>query len=329
MIPLAHYKICKPFFCKASDHFSNVALLISSNNLSKNLFLFLLINLIFAFAELFYGILSNSLGLISDAFHMFLDCTCLVTSLVATVIIQWKPNERFSLGYARIEVLAGFANGMFLIFVALFILAEAVERLIEPQEVKHDRLFVVSCLGLVVNLVGIYVFQRGHYEHHKNDNFSSSVEQSQIMKSILLHIFADTLGSLSIIVSSFLVHFQGWIRADPVCSIVISLLILFSVAPLIRDSVDILMQRQPISLDNQLPQCYQKVMQLAGVYSIQEPHFWTLCNNKFVGALKLEVSTAADSTYIITHTQQIFASIGVKQLYVQLDFSPSDLLYYV
>jgi zinc transporter 5/7 len=81
------------------------------------------------------------------------------------------------------------------------------------------------------------------------------------------------------------------------------------------------MQRQPAALDGALPQCYQKVMQLAGVYSVQEPHFWTLCSDVYVGALKLEVSKAADPKYIVTHTHSIFAAIGVKQLYVQLDYA--------
>lgn len=141
------------------------------------------------------------------------------------------------------------------------------------------------------------------------------------MKGVLLHIIADTLGSVGVIISSLLVQYFGWMRADPICSIFIAVLIALSVMPLIRDSVLVLMQRQPVSLDNVLPQYYQKVMQLAGVYSIQEPHFWTLCSDTYVGAMKLEVSKAADPKYIVSHTQMIFAAAGVKQLYVQLDFA--------
>lgn len=96
---------------------------------------------------------------------MFFDCTGLLAGLAASVITKWKANERFSYGFVRAEVLAGFVNSLFLIFVAFFILSEGVERLIEPPEVKHERLFVVSVLGLIVNLVGIYAFNHGGHGH--------------------------------------------------------------------------------------------------------------------------------------------------------------------
>lgn len=108
------------------------------------------------------------IGLISDSFHMFFDCTGLLAGLAASVITKWRANERFSYGYVRAEVLAGFVNSLFLIFVAFFILSEGVERLIEPPEVKHERLFVVSVLGLLVNLVGIYAFNHGGGHGHSH-----------------------------------------------------------------------------------------------------------------------------------------------------------------
>ena len=109
--------------------------LIFSDKNSRNLLLFLLINLSFAVVELLYGIWTNSLGLISDSFHMFFDCTGLLAGLVASIITKWKANDKFSYGYVRAEVIAGFVNGLFLLFIAFFILSEAVERFLEPPEV--------------------------------------------------------------------------------------------------------------------------------------------------------------------------------------------------
>lgn len=329
--------------------------LIFSDRNSRNLFLFLLLNLSFAFVELFYGIWTNSLGLISDSFHMFFDCTGLLAGLVASIISKWKPDDKFSYGYVRAEILAGFVNGLFLLFIAFFICSEAVERFIEPPEVKHERLFVVSVLGLLVNFVGIYAFQHGHpdghchshgghshshshshgnhshghnnvggnghHHHHHRENENSSGGKSHLMKGVFLHILADTLGSVGVIIAAILMYFFGWMRADPICSMFISILIAISVLGLISDSLLILMQRQPKELDEVLPRCYQKVMQLTGVYSIQEPHFWTLSSNVFVGALKLEVSKAADLKYVVSHTHMIFNSVGVRNLYVQLDYT--------
>lgn len=206
----------------------------------------------------------------------------------------------------------------------------------------------MSVLGLLVNLVGIYAFQHGHahghshgggsggghghshnshgHSHNSHGHDSLDVDatayNSQIMKGVFLHILADTLGSVGVIISSVLMQMFGWMIADPICSIFIAVLIALSVLALIKDSVLILMQRQPIALDHVLPQCYQKVVGLAGVYSVQEPHFWTLCSDVYVGALKLEVSKSVDPKYVVSHTQMIFASAGVRQLYVQLDYTP-------
>jgi len=381
--------------------------LIFAEKASRRLLGFLLLNLSFAFVELLYGIWTNSLGLISDSFHMFFDCTALLAGLVASVISRWRATETFSYGYVRAEILAGFVNGLFLLFIAFFIFSEAVERAVEPPEVKHERLFVVSVLGFFVNLIGIFAFQHGHshggdgghghshgfgghghshsfggsdnhghshavanhgHSHNgghghshdspshghshgdsshghshgdsghghshgdhghshgedKQGNNPAKTAQAQIMQGVFLHILADTLGSVGVIISSVLIYYFGWMIADPVCSMFIATLIGISVLPLLRDSVGILMQRTPRSLDNFLPGTYQKVSQLEGVYSVQEPHFWTLCTDVYIGTIKLEVALNADTRYILTQTHSIFTQIGIKQLYVQIDHAPIE-----
>lgn len=308
--------------------------LIMSDTNARNLLGFLVLNLTFAFVELIYGVWTNSLGLISDSFHMFFDCTGLMAGLVATVITKWKANDKFSYGYVRAETLAGFINGLFLLFISFFIFSEAVERLVEPPEVKHERLLVVSVLGFLVNLVGIFVFQHGGAGHghshdgghgHSHDgghghSHGGGGGRSQIMQGVFLHILADTLGSVGVIISAILMQMFGWMIADPVCSIFIAILIALSVGSLIAESVAILMQRSPKALDHSLPDAYQKVMQLEGVQGVHETHFWTLCSNYYCGGLKLEVSANADAKYIVSHTQNIFRSINVTQLFVHLDF---------
>ncbi|CAG2165250.1 unnamed protein product [Oppiella nova] len=351
------YKVTHAF--KVKEKLSGWLRLILSDKNSRNLFLFLLLNLSFAFVELSYGIWTNSLGLISDSFHMFFDCTALLAGLAASVITKWRSNERFSYGYVRAEVIAGFVNGLFLLFIAFFIFSEAVERAIEPPEVKHERLFLISVLGLLVNLVGIFVFQHGgahghshegggahnhshgnhshshnghsHHGHshestgghsHSSAGNTSDVSNRQIMQGVFLHIMADTLGSVGVIISAILMSYFGWMIADPICSMFIASLVALSVIPLLRDSISILMQRTPRELDPHLAGCYQRVMQLEGVLSLQEPHFWTLCSEAYIGSVKVEVSNAADPRYVLSHTHSIFAQIGVKQLYVQIDFAP-------
>ncbi|KAG9350831.1 hypothetical protein JZ751_024720 [Albula glossodonta] len=95
--------------------------------------------------------------------------------------------------------------------------------------------------------------------------------------------------------------------------------LLAHVVPLLRESIGILMQRTPPTLDHALPECYQRVQQLQGVYNLQEPHFWTLCTDVYIGTLKLLVAPDADSRWILSQTHNIFTQVGVRQLYVQID----------
>ncbi|XP_024278784.1 zinc transporter 7 [Oncorhynchus tshawytscha] len=390
MLPLSikddEYKPAKfNLLAKISGWFRSIL----SDTTSRNLFFFLCLNLSFAFVELSYGIWSNSLGLISDSFHMFFDCTALLAGLAASVISRWRSNDSFSYGYVRAEVLAGFVNGLFLIFTAFFIFSEGVERALEPPHVNHDRLLPVSVAGLLVNLVGIFVFQHGGHGHthggdeghgHSHSLFNGSTghghshgghgheskhgdghghshgdghghshgdghghshgghghshddphchdelhtpgkgSSKQILQGVFLHIVADTLGSVGVIISAILMQKYDLMIADPICSMCISILIGVSVVPLLRESIGILMQRTPPSLDNTLPECYQRVQQLQGVYNLQEPHFWTLCTDVYIGTLKLLIAPDADGKWILSQTHNIFTQAGIRQLYVQIE----------
>lgn len=240
----------------------------------------------------------------------------------------------------------------------------------EPPEVHHERLFVISVLGFIVNLIGIFVFQHGgdHHGHshgggsshgHSHSSGSSHSHdhghehshsagngylhghshdepeeepENKIFQGIFLHILADTMGSVGVIISSLLIRFFGWHIADPICSIIIATLISISVIPLLRDTTGVLMQRQPKSLDKKLPDVYRKVIliefeknnfliyvsnlfkiqQIPGVLSVQSPHFWTLCSEKFVGGIKIEVSFNCDPRYVSMTARSLLSRVSLR-----------------
>ncbi|OMJ27700.1 putative zinc transporter cis4 [Smittium culicis] len=126
---------------------------ILKNKESKSIFVFLLVNLGYMFVQLIYGYMNNSLGLVSDAIHMFFDCIALTVGLSASVISKWPSNRLFTLGYGRIELISGLINGIFLAFISMSIFWEAISRLIYPQEMGTSRLLLVSVGGLLVNLL--------------------------------------------------------------------------------------------------------------------------------------------------------------------------------
>ncbi|ORY85512.1 cation efflux family-domain-containing protein [Protomyces lactucae-debilis] len=132
---------------------------------SRDIFYFLLLNLSFMFVQMMYGIWTNSLGLISDSIHMLFDCLALAVGLVAAVMSKWPGSKEYPFGFAKVEVISGFANSIFLVLISFSIIMEALERLMEPPEMKTDQLLLVSTMGLIVNLVGLFSFGHAHHGH--------------------------------------------------------------------------------------------------------------------------------------------------------------------
>ncbi|RDW91873.1 hypothetical protein BP5796_01267 [Coleophoma crateriformis] len=136
---------------------------------SRRIFYFMSLNFAFMMVQAFYGFVTDSLGLLSDSIHMLFDCLALAVGLFAAVASKWPPSKRFPYGLGKIESLSGFGNGVFLILISIEIMIEAVERLSEGRETKRlMELFVVSSLGLLVNLVGMACF--GHHGHAGHDH---------------------------------------------------------------------------------------------------------------------------------------------------------------
>ncbi|ROW04443.1 hypothetical protein VMCG_05016 [Cytospora schulzeri] len=128
------------------------------------------LNFFFMAIQAFYGYVTDSLGLLSDSIHMFFDCVALGVGLFASVASKWPPSSRFPYGFGKVETLSGFANGVFLVLISVEIMIEAFERIVEGRETKRlAELFIVSSLGLAVNLVGMAAF--GHHHHgHGHDH---------------------------------------------------------------------------------------------------------------------------------------------------------------
>jgi zinc transporter 5/7 len=143
----------------------------------------------FTVVEFLYGFWNHSLGLQADAIHMLFDSTAIIFSLIASVITKWEANSRYSYGYGRVETLTGFINALALVFASGNIIWEAIERFFNPEELLTDNLLLVSVLGLLVNIVGIFAFDHGgsvgkkhhdcghdhdHGHSHKHDHHGHS-----------------------------------------------------------------------------------------------------------------------------------------------------------
>ncbi|CAL4065998.1 unnamed protein product, partial [Meganyctiphanes norvegica] len=296
---------------------------------SRIIFYFLCVNLSFTCVEFLYGFWTNSLGLISDGFHMLFDCSALVMGLVASVMAKWKPTKTFPFGYGRIEVLSGFVNGLFLTVVGLMVLYEALWRLYEPPVVQTERLLTVAVGGLIVNLFGIVSFSHSHGHGHSHANHVHDTpgcsdkaklkhghSHNTNMQGVYLHIVADTMGSIAVIISSLLIDWYGWLIADPICSTILALLILLSVLPLLKESAAILVLHTPVDVQSLV---LNKILEVENVVSCPSPRFWQHSGEVFVAAVKVQCVGDVAEQRIIHRVQGILQEAGFNQNTVEVE----------
>ncbi|KAH3685322.1 hypothetical protein WICPIJ_003674 [Wickerhamomyces pijperi] len=259
---------------------------------TKPIFSFLLLNTTFMFIQLVYSFRSQSLGLLSDSLHMALDSTSLFLGLLATILASNPPSTTFPFGLKKLETLAGFANGVLLIGIVFGILLEAVQRLFWPVEIQRtSELLIVAALGLVVNIVGIFAFNHGHgddgHGHGHSHGHSHShggggdcdgEEDNENMRGIFLHILADTLGSLGVVVSTILIQVFNTPIFDPISSLFIAVMIFGSAIPLIKSSASRLLLNLNDKEDDQIKDLLSQVMNMPGVISYTTPRFWSESN---------------------------------------------------
>ena len=183
-------------------------------------------------AEVIGGIWSGSLALLADAGHMVSDAAALALTLFAIRFARKAPTAERTFGFHRAEILAALVNGVTLIAIALFIFMEAYERLQQPPEVEGGLMLGVAAGGLAVNLAGLWLL-RGSHAHDLN------------VRGAWLHVFTDALGSVQAIAAGALILMYGWYWVDPLASILIALLVVYSAWSLISQSVHVLMEGAP------------------------------------------------------------------------------------
>ncbi|KZT27795.1 cation efflux protein [Neolentinus lepideus HHB14362 ss-1] len=462
---------------------------ILANSESRKIFYFLMLNLAYMFVQVLYGVWTNSLGLISDAIHMAFDCMAIGVGLLASVMATLPPNERFTYGYGRIETLSGFANGIFLLLISVFIVFEAIERLMEPPEMNTNQLLLISSMGLGVNLFGMFAMG-GHHHHgghshshghshgpspshslapvhsHSADHDHSSVHSHSIeitpatphvhspcgdhddhsahsspvssnhddhshspisfdqphshshshshshlhshashshspplsrtssaqghqrsktevdgqidpvslespltpnyhfghdahyeshhhlehvpnlhdhshghdhgheghshnMRGVFLHVMADTLGSVGVIISTLLIQWYGWTGFDPIASLFIAVMIAASVVPLVIDTGKILC----LDLSDQEATIHRALLELdslEGVASYKLPRFWPKDSSSVIGSICIQINTvwlhsessdASEIDRVVERVDSLLRSriSGLEELTIQVE----------
>jgi cobalt-zinc-cadmium efflux system protein len=216
---------------------------------------------LFVAVEALAGIQAQSLALISDAGHNFTDALALLLAWVGRYLESKPADDVKTYGYHRAGVLAAFINALALVGLAGFIFYESYHRLVAPQTVDESMMFLVAGLGLVLNAAIMWGMRR---DRHDDLN----------IRSAYLHMLGDALGSVGILIGAAVIRQTGWQRVDPLLSIFIGALIVWTAWDVIKEALNILLEGLPRGMN--LQSVIADMRAVDGVQDVHELHIWSL-----------------------------------------------------
>lgn len=228
---------------------------------SRSLVIVMLITLTVAVAETVGAVVSGALVLLADAAHMAADTAGVGLSLLAVMFATRPPTARRTFGYARAEILAAMINAVILFGLSVFIVVEAIRRLISPPSVTSPLLVIFGIVALVANAVSLLVLRRGQAE-------------SLNIRGAFLEVGSDALGAAAVIVTGIVIGLTGFVRADPIASLLVGVLIVPRTWRLLADAVDVLLEASPRGID--LSEVRAHLTGLSGVRDVHDLHAWTI-----------------------------------------------------
>jgi cobalt-zinc-cadmium efflux system protein len=233
---------------------------------------------VFFVVEVVGGILTNSLALLSDAAHLLSDVAAVALALVAQWFARRPASARRSFGYRRVEILAALINGLTLLGVAGYIGYEAWHRLRNPPEVLGWPMVIVAAVGLLAQLLTTLVLSRAKGE-------------SLNVRGAYLHAMTDAVQSLGVVVAGVLMILTGWYVVDPIVSLLIGVLIVFSAGQIILEATHVLIEGTPRELD--LRRIAARINRISGVQRVTDLHAWTITSG--YNALSAHVEATPDA----------------------------------
>jgi cobalt-zinc-cadmium efflux system protein len=270
----------------------------------RRLRLALAITASFLLAEVAGGVISNSLALLADAGHMLTD----VAALALSLFIAWfsrQPHEpRRTYGYLRWEILAAFLNGATLLLLSTWIAIEAVLRLREPEPVASGVMLVIAVVGIVVNVGAALILH-------------PVSEASLNLRGAYLHVVGDLLGSVATVIAALLVRFTGWLVADPIASILMTLLIVRGAWRLVRESVDVLLESTPAHIS--LGTVREQLEAIPGIESVHDLHVWTVTSSVVAMSVHAIVREPERHQHVLEHVHDAMLLFGIQHVTVQLE----------
>ena len=265
-------------------------------SLSKAFMAGIMLNVLFVVAEAIAGWVSNSMGLLADAGHNLSDVASLLLALIAFRMAKRKATHHYTYGYKKSTVLVSLLNALILIVAVVFIVYESVEQLLNPEPVGGKVIIITAAIGVVINGLTAYLFI---------DKKDSDLN----VKGAYLHMAADALVSVGVVISGVVIYFTGWYFIDAIIGLTVAVIIIISTWDLLKDSLRLAMDGVPASIDTD--ELMHEISEVDGVEEIHHLHVWAISTTENAATAHVVVGNLTDMQRITTDIKHKMAGLGI------------------
>ena len=264
----------------------------------------LLVTGIFLLVEIAGGILSNSLALLADAGHMLTDVAALGLSLFVGWFSRRPETPQRTYGYLRLEILAALLNGTTLLLLSAWIIWEAIPRFSAPEPLDAGLMLGIAIAGLIVNAAAAWIL-------HPTSDTSLNV------RGAYLHVLGDLLGSVGVVAAALVIHFTGWLAADPLASVLMTALIIRGAWRLVREAVDVLLESAPSHIS---PGAVRAQLEaIPGIESVHDLHIWSVATGVVAMSVHAIVREPERQQHVLEHIHDAMRLFGIGHVTAQLE----------
>ena len=264
------------------------------------------LNLLFVIVEAAAGFIGNSIGLLSDAGHNLSDVFSLLLAMVALKLASSHATKRFTYGFRKASVLLSLLNAIILLVAVGAIIVESIEKFFHPAEVNGTLIIWTAAVGIVINGITAFVLSRQR-QHDINT------------RGAFLHMLADTLVSVGVVVSGIVIHYTGWTVIDPLIGLIIAVVILVSTWDLLAESLRMSTDAVPEGFD--VDDIVQKIEAQEGVLNVHHVHIWSISTTETALTCHIVIPSADHLEAVTDRVKELLDSLGIHHSTLELETS--------
>lgn len=287
----------------------------------------IILNITLVVAEIVAGIYSGSMALLADAFHNLGDVLALFISLVAIIFGAKRATDSMTFGYIKAEMMAAFINSIFLVATMIFILAESIGRIFNPNEIDAPVVIIVSLIALAINGFSTFLLSQNKIEHHHHedgDEHHHEHHEDMNIKSAYLHMLGDAVISFSVAVGGVIIYFFGVVVIDSILSVVFSIYIIKETLPVLKKSFYSLMDS---NIDD-IKEVENLILSSSEVLSVHDLHLYRPNSKEYYGSVHVVLRDDLLLSQVETVLENIRARLckkGITHFIIQPESLKYDL----